>query len=155
MIMFYFFLLFRAAGEFLYAPTMYSYTTDVSNFGKYDASDLGNAEYFPQEVPEDAQYYYFYRNSASRAWYIAVAWEHTEEEFEAQLQFMMKHEKVIQVAPDEICFETHIGQEREHVKVIFNSESRMIYYISTSHEGYYPAESDDVFSWDPIEKKAI
>lgn len=76
----------RSSAEVLFSPTVCSYTSDPSQFGKFDSNiglNMAHIKSFPEYIPEsakDPQYTYFFEKASADTVYIAVSWCYEEDE---------------------------------------------------------------------------
>lgn len=119
---------FRLSIETIASPTVYSYTQDISCFGRYDKK-VSVPEEFPEEIPkeaEDVQYYYFYIDASSTEWYIAISWR----------------------GKDADMVEEYTGSD-ERLKVFVIPEEQRVYYVAVSQSLCQVESPEQVFSWSP------
>lgn len=145
----------RGAFEPLVAPTVVSFTDEVSDFGKYDdglEKDFSHMPIllFPEEIPEYAenpQYMYFHSYNASNMVYMAVSW---------QCQTVEQFEKCQEAFPEK-CTQTGGRCVAENMygayiaEAFFQEDSLQVSYVLTTCEGFLPQNPEDVLAWNPAE----
>ena len=148
----------------MYAPTIWSETTDVENFGQYDdriAKTLhsDSVRGFPREIPVDAQdvqYSYFYMSASREFLYLTVSWQYDDAEAFAQAVADYPQEDMKRYDSDTeiVCHYTGgttangvVYESWIQTAAIFEDESNRVHYVLTTIPEWLPRNSAEVSAY--------